>query len=451
MRRFWVARSSSLARGATPNPTGDVAIKVLPEDVARDPERLGRFEREAKLLATLHHANVAAVYGLEEVDGVRYLVLEYIEGEDLADILMRGPVPVDDALPIARQIAEAMEAAHAKGVIHRDLKPANIKITADGTAKALDFGLAKALHEEVTTASGLVTSPTVVAVTSPTNASVILGTAGYISPEQARGKTVDRRTDIWILERQRDILRPLTFDPADDEQPVWSPDERWIVFGSDRDNEHDVPNLFRVHADFTGTPQRLTTSEYPHIPNGISPDGSLLVYMEVHPESEGDLYILHLDETGVVGEREVLANRPVWEWGATFSPDGRWLAYSSVDSGRAEIHVRQVSGSSAPVQVSTEGGFTVQWSPVKDRLFYASVDEMHSVAYAVKDNALTPSLPELLFSLDDSRRWSRFNVSADGQRFCWLEPKDDDGRPDQPVFVLNWFEELKNRVPIQAR
>ncbi|MHC4385165.1 MAG: protein kinase domain-containing protein, partial [Planctomycetota bacterium] len=185
----YLARDSKLER--------DAAIKALPADVTQDDERLSRFEREARLLATLHHPNIAAVYGLEEVEGARYLVLEYVEGDDLSEILTRGAIPLDEALSIARQIADAVETAHAKGVIHRDLKPGNVKITPDGTAKVLDFGLAKTVVDDPGTASGLISSPTVVTLNSPTVPGVILGTAGYISPEQARAKVVDRRTDVW--------------------------------------------------------------------------------------------------------------------------------------------------------------------------------------------------------------------------------------------------------------
>jgi hypothetical protein len=187
----YLARDTKLDR--------DVAIKVLPDDVADDPERLARFEREAKLLASLRHANVAAVYGLEVVDGKRCLVLEYVDGEDLADRLQRGPLPMDEALQLAREIAEGVEAAHAEGIVHRDLKPGNIKITEGGDVKVLDFGLAKALSDQPTSMlSDPANSPTVITgAYSPTMPGVILGTAGYMSPEQARGRSVDRRSDIW--------------------------------------------------------------------------------------------------------------------------------------------------------------------------------------------------------------------------------------------------------------
>lgn len=176
----------------------EVAIKVLPEAFAKDPDRLARFQREAELLATLNHPNIAHIYGFEESDGVRALVLELVDGPTIADRMVQGAVPLDQALPIAKQIAEALEAAHAQGVIHRDLKPANIKLRPDGTVKVLDFGLAKALAPVSSVRADTTASPT---ITSPamTRMGVILGTAAYMSPEQARGKPVDKRTDIWAF------------------------------------------------------------------------------------------------------------------------------------------------------------------------------------------------------------------------------------------------------------
>ena len=187
MGEVYQARDTKLDR--------DVALKVLPEAFTSDPDRLARFEREAKVLASLNHPNIGTIYGLEEAAGVKALVLELVEGPTLADRIARGPIPIDEALPIAKQIAEALEAAHEAGVIHRDLKPANIKVREDGTVKVLDFGLAKAL--ETAPEGDPSQSPTLTA--AATQMGVIMGTAAYMSPEQARGKPVDKRSDVWAF------------------------------------------------------------------------------------------------------------------------------------------------------------------------------------------------------------------------------------------------------------
>jgi Tol biopolymer transport system component len=176
----------------------DVALKILPDAFASDPDRLARFTREAQTLASLNHPNIAHIHGLEDSGGVRALVMELVDGEDLSQRIARGAIPLDDALPIARQIAEALEAAHEQGIIHRDLKPANIKVRPDGTVKVLDFGLAKAMEPPAGSSPSLSMSPT---ITSPamTQAGMILGTAAYMSPEQARGGTVDKRADLWAF------------------------------------------------------------------------------------------------------------------------------------------------------------------------------------------------------------------------------------------------------------
>ena len=176
----------------------DIALKVLPDQFVQDPERLIRFDREAKTLASLNHPNIAHIYGVETANGARAIVMELVPGEDLRERLARGAMPIDEVLPVARQIAEALEAAHASGIVHRDLKPANIKIRPDGTVKVLDFGLAKLTsgdaHDSISVA---LNSPT---MTSPmTQAGLILGTAAYMAPEQAKGLAVDKRADVWAF------------------------------------------------------------------------------------------------------------------------------------------------------------------------------------------------------------------------------------------------------------
>ena len=188
MGEVYRARDTKLGR--------DVAIKVLPEEFARDKQRLDRFEREARLLAQLNHANIATLYGLEEHDGQKFLVMELVEGETLAERIAKGPIPIDEAIPIFIQIAEGLEAAHEKSIIHRDLKPANIKIGEDGKPKILDFGLAKAFVGDTASLPDSSQSPT---LTKGTALGAIMGTPSYMSPEQARGKTIDKRTDVWAF------------------------------------------------------------------------------------------------------------------------------------------------------------------------------------------------------------------------------------------------------------
>src|SRR5579864_4060168 len=183
MGEVYCARDTKLDR--------DVAIKVLPAAMARDPERLARFDREAKVLAALNHPNIAIIHGLED----RAIVMELVEGPTLADRIGAGAISVEEALKIALQIADALEAAHEKGVVHRDLKPANVKVREDGTVKVLDFGLATAVQSSGSEPGDGANSPTL--TMGATEVGVILGTASYMSPEQAAAKPVDRRADIW--------------------------------------------------------------------------------------------------------------------------------------------------------------------------------------------------------------------------------------------------------------
>ncbi|HET6372178.1 MAG TPA: serine/threonine-protein kinase, partial [Candidatus Polarisedimenticolia bacterium] len=185
-------------RASDPRLGREVAIKVLPEALALDVERLARFDREARVLAGLSHTGIASIFGVEEVGGSRALIMELVEGPTLGERLGRGALGEDEALAIARQLADALEYAHERGIVHRDLKPENIKLRLDGTVKVLDFGLARALDSGTSGSSAELTqSPTI--TQRMTQAGVILGTAAYMSPEQARGKPVDKRTDIWAF------------------------------------------------------------------------------------------------------------------------------------------------------------------------------------------------------------------------------------------------------------
>jgi eukaryotic-like serine/threonine-protein kinase len=188
MGEVYRARDTRLGR--------DVALKILPHLFTNDPDRLARFEREARVLASLNHPHIAAIYGLEDADGVRALVLELVTGQTLADRIARGPIPLNDTLIIARQVADALDAAHEKGIVHRDLKPANIKLTPDGVVKVLDFGLAKAASGDAAPAD-LTSSPAM--TVGGTREGALLGTAAYMSPEQARGRPADKRADVWAF------------------------------------------------------------------------------------------------------------------------------------------------------------------------------------------------------------------------------------------------------------
>src|SRR5688572_4052089 len=197
MGEVYRARDTNLDR--------DVAIKILPEAFAVDAERVARFQREAKVLASLNHPSIAIIHGLEKAGDVHALVMELVPGEDLSQRIARGAIPIDEALPIAKQIADALEAAHDQGIVHRDLKPANIKVRPDSTVKVLDFGLAKltAFDDATGPAAGphrhLSNSPTITSPAMMTRVGVILGTAAYMSPEQARGRAVDKRADVWAF------------------------------------------------------------------------------------------------------------------------------------------------------------------------------------------------------------------------------------------------------------
>ena len=190
MGQVWQATDTQLNR--------QVALKILPDAFADDPDRLARFTREAQILASLNHPNIAAIYGIEEAEGTRALVLELVDGPTLADRISKGPIPLDEALPIAKQIAEALEAAHEAGVIHRDLKPANIKVREDGTVKVLDFGLAKAFRPDASD-QNMSMSPTISLTAAATQMGMVIGTAAYMAPEQAKGQPVDKRADVWAF------------------------------------------------------------------------------------------------------------------------------------------------------------------------------------------------------------------------------------------------------------
>ncbi len=393
----------------------EVAVKVLPSELAADPERLARFEREAKLLASLNHPNIAHVYGFEKATpsggtAVHFLAMELVDGDDLAERLKRGPIPVDEAIAVATQIAQALEAAHDKGIVHRDLKPANVKVTPEGKVKVLDFGLAKAWTGEDpggTSSGDLSRSPTL--AHTGTAAGLILGTAAYMSPEQARGRAVDKRADVWAfgvvlwemltgrlkrvdlaggpareLAEAPDHLLAQAFDSRT--LTVWSPDGQWIVYtmaGVQAD-------VVRSRADGSGQPEVLLPrkrSDGDQLATAISPDGKLLVLTEDSAETGSDLWTLSL----VDRSRKLVLGTRFNEQAAVFSPDGRTLAFVSDETGRGEVYVQPFPGPGARRQVSVGGGWAPVWGRTAGELFYQSGTSLMSVSLGV--TGIEPETP----------------------------------------------------------
>jgi Tol biopolymer transport system component len=375
----------------------DVALKILPDLFAVDPDRLARFEREAQLLAALNHPHIAAIYGVEESTDVRALVMELVEGPTLADLIAAGPVPLAEVRGIATQIAQALEAAHEQGIVHRDLKPANIKVRADGTVKVLDFGLAKAIEGSAALATHASLPPT---VTSPafTAAGVIFGTAAYMSPEQARGKLVDRRTDIWAFgcvlfemltgtrafggdEITDTLAAVLTRDPDWSRLPPETPVSlrRMLRRALVKEKTHRLADAGDARLDLEDA---LTPAESPDSARpapraarwrtlaaactaavGASIVGGLVVanWREA-PALEGGPVRFHVAPPEgwafPVGQVEAAA-APL-----AVSPDGERLAFVAQDAqGRSQIWVRPLGAVDATPIAGTEGGHSPFWSP----------------------------------------------------------------------------------------
>src|SRR5437667_5468539 len=393
MGEVYRARDTKLGR--------DVALKVLPPVFAADPERLARFRREPQVLASLNHPGIAAIYGLEESDGVLALVMELVEGPTLAERIAQGPVPLEEVLPIARQIAEALEYAHERGVIHRDLKPANIKITEEGTAKVLDFGLAKALDlPESASSLNLANSPTV--SISPTQAGIILGTAAYMSPEQAKGRPVDRRADIWAFgcvlyemltgekafngEAITEILAAVMLKEPDwGRLPLDSPPtvKRLLWRCLDKDPKRRLRDIGEARIaieEYLGNPvvetQELAIQPAPRTGTnwlvGFSLAGLLL----------GAVVAGLLVRKFASGRRafpmrfSAVTNSPGVEAQPSLSPDGRSVAFVSNRDGHYDIYVGLITGGSL-VRITNDPNLKARprWSPDGTKIAYSRLNE----------------------------------------------------------------------------
>jgi eukaryotic-like serine/threonine-protein kinase len=402
MGQVWRATDTTLGR--------QVAIKILPDAFASDPERLARFEREARTLAALNHPHIAAIYGFEKSTTSHALVMELVEGEDLSQRIARGAIPLDEALLIAKQIAEALEAAHEQGIIHRDLKPANIKVRDDGTVKVLDFGLAKAMDPSPSSPN-VSRSPT---ITSPamTLAGVIMGTAAYMSPEQARGKAVDKRSDIWafgcvlfeMLTRTRafdgeeitDVMMAVMRD-----EPNWSllpantpaAIRRLLRRSLTKDRKRRLSDMTDV---------RLELEEGATEGPGDGQVAQTPVRARRQERVWAILAIASLLGLAVIGIRALRAPAPearvvrfevappangTIETGQPLSPDGRTLALLITSGGKTQIWVRPLDSLSARPLPGTEGASRPFWSPDSRQIAFF-------VDGNLKKTALTGARPE---------------------------------------------------------
>jgi eukaryotic-like serine/threonine-protein kinase len=394
MGEVYRARDTKLGR--------DVALKVLPAAFATDPERMARFRREAQVLASLNHAHIGAIYGFEDSGGVHALVMELVEGPILADRIARGAIALDEALPIAREIAEALETAHEHGIIHRDLKPANIKITTDGNVKLLDFGLAKAI-ESHPASTDIQNSPTISRIATQTG--IILGTAAYMSPEQAKGKSVDRRTDIWafgcVFFEMLAGKRPFEGETVSDAlaaviraEPEWSllppntpqtiqnllqrclrkdPKQRLQAIGDAR---------IAIEEVLSGAPQDLSSAVEIHtaawrraLPWAVSAAAAIFAALFA------GMYFMHKPAPlpAIVSQ---IASPPSMKFiffginagPPILSPDGEWLAFSAVSSdGRQVLWVRPFNSAAAKPLDGTDGATFPFWSADSSSLgFFAN-------------------------------------------------------------------------------
>jgi serine/threonine-protein kinase len=387
-----------------------VAIKVLPDAVAADADRIARFEREARTLASLNHPNIAAIYGLERSGATTALVMELVEGQTLSDRIVEGPIPMDEALAIAKQIAEALEAAHEHGVVHRDLKPANVKVRSDGRVKVLDFGLAKVVESAVAVPGDLSRSPT---ITTPamTQAGVILGTAAYMSPEQARGKPVDKRADIWAFgcvlfemltgrrvfrndEVSDTLAMVLTTDPDWSSLPAATPEPirrllRRSLAKDPRARLGDI-GVARLEIDDAGSEPLAGES----LPTGARRPGwislaagaiavaviaALAMWMATRPLPTSQpitralLGVAPADRlmTGTTVEAVMAMGRPSTT-AMVFTPDGRAIVFSAERDGRVQLFIRRLDELEAMPIAGTDGASNPFLSPSGDAVgFYA--------------------------------------------------------------------------------
>jgi Tol biopolymer transport system component len=376
MGEVYRARDGKLGR--------DAALKVLPTAFAADPDRMARFQREAQVLASLNHPHIAAIYGLEESDGIQALAMELVEGPTLEDRIAQAPIPLEDALRIAQQVAEALEYAHEKGIVHRDLKPANVKLTPEGAAKVLDFGLAKALTDDQRSGGDPFSSPTL--TMRATQAGMILGTAAYMSPEQAHGKAADRRADIWSFaallyemlagkraftgESVSDTLASvLKFEPDWEALPKDTPAAiRKLLhrcLTKDRQQRLQAIGEARIAiADYLANPAEVAAAAKP-ADGRVLPWAAAAVVLGALALAVSFVHFRESPPVQRVTKLSLLPPEKTIFGPIVVSPDGRRLAFTATDvSGKVQLWVRSLDSLSAQPLTAAEGGaFRPFWSP----------------------------------------------------------------------------------------
>lgn len=434
----------------------DVALKVLPAAFANDSQRMARFQREAQVLASLNHPNIASIYGLEESGTAPALVMELVEGPTLAERLAKGPLTVEEALPIAKQIADALEFAHEKSVVHRDLKPANIKITPEGVVKVLDFGLAKALDAQDSVVD-ISNSPTM--ITAATQAGMILGTAAYMSPEQARGRAVDRRADIWafgcVLYEM--LTGKRTFDgetSSDILAAVIMKDPDWKVVPADtpagiqkllrRCLQKEPRRRLQAIGDARITIEETSGGEAeegfaPALEPGVTAHGeSRMLRRGILAMAAAAAVAVALAAGHFLWRRPapptwtgIMLGGPSISISPRLSPDGRLLAFTAADpDGVFQLWVMQPdSGNRVMLTHSRERGFVLycSWSPDGSRIYYDRWSDQPKGIFAVPalggeeqlvlEGAMTPeALPDgslLIFRLNSENHFQVFHYSPE--------------------------------------
>ena len=407
----------------------DVAIKILPHAVAADPERLRRFEREARVLATLNHPHIGGIYGVEDAVGVPALVLELVEGETLADRLRQGPMPLREAISIARQLADALDAAHDKGIIHRDLKPANLKITPDGALKVLDFGLARADAAD----EGRVNSTESPTLTSPaTRAGVILGTAAYMSPEQARGRPLDKRTDVWsfgcVIYEILTGRPPFSGETVSDtiarileRQPDWSalpantPSGLRRLLGRclEKDRKHRLRDIGDARVDLDDQPTEQSQTSDRRFRFAF---GALGVLLLVALASLVALFIRR-DPPASAAEPVRRFSMDLGYVRPVISPDGRRIAYRL--DGRLWIRdldsetPREIPGGSAAGEYYSDTAYYLTWSPDSRDIVFPVEGELRRVS--VQEGGSSSTICKLPPGRPTGRQVAGMAWSRDGE------------------------------------